>query len=106
MKFCEDYGYAVVAFFIVVAFYIIMYFFVVGIHATWIGYNTPKSDNVNSDQWGGENYPGKVYILFDKETGVYYAVTENGGITPMYTTEGKVKLVDQGSETEVHKNRG
>lgn len=47
-----------------------------------------------------------MYQIFDKETGVYYAVTEYGGICPMYTIEGEVKLVDQGNEYVVHKNLG
>lgn len=101
MKFCEDHGYAVIAFFIVILFYLVIYFFCIGVYTTWVNYHPV---NTNSDQWGGENYPGKVYILFDKDTGVYYAVTDKGGITPMYTTKGKIKLVDQGSDTEVHKN--
>lgn len=47
-----------------------------------------------------------VYQIFDKETGVYYAVTSRGGICPMYTIEGEVKLVDQGNEYVVHRNLG
>lgn len=101
MKFCEDHGYAVIAFFIVILFYLVIYFFCIGVYTTWVNYHNPTTNN---DQWGGETYPGKVYIIFDKDTGVYYAVTDKGGITPMYTTKDKVKLVDQGSDTEVHKN--
>ena len=58
-----------------------------------------------NEQWGGY-CPIKVYQIFDKQTGVYYAVTERGGICPMYTIEGEVKLVDQGNEYVVHKNLG
>lgn len=63
------------------------------------------SSNVSEEQWGGY-YPGQIYTVFDKETGVYYVITDQGGISPMYTIEGEVKLVDQGNEYVVHKNLG
>lgn len=63
-----------------------------------------RGSNLNS-QWGGY-YPYKIYTVFDKETGAYYAITSQGGITPMYTIDGEIKLVDQGSDTVVHKNMG
>lgn len=66
---------------------------------------TSKSNTEINQEWGGY-CPIEVYQIFDKETGVYYAVTEYGGICPMYTIEGKVKLVDQGNEYVVHKNLG
>ena len=47
-----------------------------------------------------------IYQVYDKETGVYYAVTSEGGICPMYTINGEVKLVDQGNEYVVHRNLG
>lgn len=64
-----------------------------------------KVNNSNS-QWYGGYYPGEIYEIYDKNTGVYYAITDRGGITPMYTIEGEVKLVDQGNEYVVHKNLG
>lgn len=68
-------------------------------------YITTSKNNVVNQEWGGY-CPIEVYQIFDKETGVYYAVTEYGGICPMYTIEGEVKLVDQGNEYVVHKNLG
>lgn len=59
----------------------------------------------NSKQWGGYS-PVEIYTIFDKDTGVYYVVTETGDICPMYTIEGEVKLVDQGNEYVVHRNLG
>ena len=58
-----------------------------------------------SEHWGGYS-PYKIYMVFNKDTGVYYAVTETGDICPMYTIEGEVMLVDQGNEYIVHKNLG
>ena len=72
---------------------------------TYITTNANKINTTVDEQWGGY-CPVKVYQIFDKETGVYYAVTERGGICPMYTIEGEVKLVDQGNEYIVHKNLG
>lgn len=65
----------------------------------------PKNTLKNSKQWGGYS-PIAVYQIYDKDTGVYYAITETGGICPMYTIEGEVKLVDQGNEYVIHKNLG
>ena len=64
-----------------------------------------QEEQVENNQWVGY-CPIKVYTIDDKETGVYYAVTSKGGITPMYTIEGQVKLVDQGNEYVIHKNLG
>lgn len=65
----------------------------------------PVENQLNTEQWGGY-YPNQIYTVFDKDTGVYYAITDKGGITPMYTIDGEVKLVDQGNEHVVHKNLG
>ena len=59
----------------------------------------------NSEDWGGY-CPFKIYTVFNKHTGVYYGVTETGSITPLYTIEGEVMLVDQGNEYVVHRNLG
>ena len=48
----------------------------------------------------------RVYQIYDKDTGVYYAVTDRGGICVMETMSGETKLVDQGDGTIIHKNRG
>lgn len=37
-----------------------------------------------------------IYQVYDKDTGVYYAVTEQGGITLMRNKDGSLKLVDSG----------
>lgn len=64
-----------------------------------------KTELVASEQWGGA-VPMKVYTVFDRDTGVYYAVTEKGGICVMETMSGETKLVDQGDGTIIHKNQG
>jgi hypothetical protein len=71
---------------------------------------TGQSSNIpnaieNSEDWGGY-CPFKIYTVFNKHTGVYYGVTETGSMTPLYTIEGEVMLVDQGNEYVVHKNLG
>lgn len=71
---------------------------------------TGQSTNIpnaieNSEDWGGY-CPFKIYTVFNKHTGVYYGVTETGSMTPLYTIEGEVMLVDQGNEYVVHKNLG
>lgn len=58
-----------------------------------------------SEQWGGA-VPMKIYTVFDRDTGVYYAVTEKGGICVMETMSGETKLVDQGDGAIIHKNQG
>ena len=60
---------------------------------------------VASEQWGGA-VPMKIYTVFDRDTGVYYAVTEKGGICVMETMSGETKLVDQGDGAIIHKNQG
>lgn len=71
----------------------------------WLIIFPPNNTFKNSEQWGGYS-PIAVYQIYDKDTGVYYAITETGGICPMYTIEGEVKLVDQGNEYIIHKNLG
>ena len=60
---------------------------------------------VASEQWGGA-VPMKIYTVFDRDTGVYYAVTEKGGLCVMETMSGETKLVDQGDGAIIHKNQG
>ena len=60
---------------------------------------------VQLEQFGGAT-PMKIYQVYDRDTGVYYAVTSDGGITVMYTMEGKVKLVDEGDGALRHPNKG
>lgn len=60
---------------------------------------------IASEQWGGP-VPMKIYTVFDRDTGVYYAVTEKGGICVMETMDEGVKLVDQGDGEIIHHNKG
>ncbi len=60
--------------------------------------------NYNTE-FGGQ-CPMKVYQIWDRDTGVYYAVTEEGGICVMETADGSTKLVDEGEPPVIHKNQG
>lgn len=60
---------------------------------------------IASEQWGGA-VPMDIYVVYDRDTGVYYAVTEKGGICVMETMAGETKLVDQGEPPIIHKNQG
>lgn len=60
----------------------------------------------HNDQWWGGYYPGELYQIYDKDTGVYYCITDDGHGFPLYTINGELKLVDQGNEYVVHKNLG
>ena len=71
--------------------------------AIWVPQNTTQL--VASEQWGGA-VPMKIYTVYDRDTGVYYAVTEKGGICVMETMSGETKLVDQGEPPIIHKNQG
>lgn len=64
-----------------------------------------QSNIIQSEQFSGA-VPMKVYQIYDRDTGVYYAVTEKGGICVMYTMNGEVKLVDQGDGAIHHPNKG
>ena len=64
-----------------------------------------NTEYVASKQWGGA-VPMKIYTVFDRDTGVYYAVTEKGGICVMQTMSGETKLVDQGDGAIIHPNQG
>ena len=48
----------------------------------------------DSSKWDGFS-PYEVYIIVDDQTGVCYAITETGNITPMYTADGKLKVVNE-----------
>lgn len=87
--------------------FIMIVIFLIGIIAFICSLRDCSANTIerSNSQWGGY-YPGIIYQVYDKDTGVYYAITEQGGITPMYTIEGEVKLVDQGNEYVVHKNLG
>lgn len=65
----------------------------------------PQQEYVASEDWGGA-VPMKVYQIYDRDTGVYYAVTEKGGICVMQTMSGEIKLVDEGDGAIRHPNQG
>lgn len=71
----------------------------------YLFFNNSHENVLNTKLWGGHSSIG-VYQIFDQDTGVYYAVTENGDICPLYTTDGELKLVDQGSDTTIHLDKG
>ena len=68
-------------------------------------YNESNPALIASEQWGGA-VPMKIYTVIDRDTGVYYAVTEKGGICVMETMSGETKLVDEGEPPIIHKNQG
>lgn len=90
------------------AIYLAVILFLLGFIAGTVGgeiylHNHPPL--VTSEQWS-RAIPMKIYTIIDKDTGVYYAVTEKGGICVMETMSGETKLVDQGDGTVIHKNQG
>lgn len=88
------------------AFCILMIIAIIILAIFTLNFDQIKPNKIeNSEQWGGYS-PIEIYTVFDKDTGVYYAITERGDICPMYTIEGEVKLVDQGNEYVVHRNLG
>ena len=54
-----------------------------------------KTELVASEQWGGA-VPMKIYTVFDRDTGVYYAITEKGinfkGENSFYNLNSKIWL--------------
>lgn len=60
----------------------------------------------SNSQWYGGYYPGMIYEIYDKNTGVYYGITDTGFAFPLYTINGELRLVDQGNEYVVHRNLG
>lgn len=68
-------------------------------------FNNNENNIIASEQWGGA-VPMKIYTIYDRDTGVYYAVTEKGGICVMETMSGETKLIDQGDGAIIHKNQG
>ena len=83
--------------------------FLVGVICMFALDHTLFADNpiysIESKQWGGA-IPMKIYTVYDRDTGVYYAVTEKGGICVMETMDEGVKLVDQGDGEIIHHNKG
>ena len=81
--------------------YFIFLFAVLGIS---LYSNNMLSENITTEQFVG-TAPMKIYAVYDKDTGVYYAVTEKGGICVMETANGETKLVEQGNGEVVHLNQ-
>ena len=83
---------------------IILYWVIVSIFAC-LSIENQTEKLVENEQFGGA-VPMKVYQIYDRDTGVYYAVTEKGGICVMETMSGETKLVDQGDGATIHPNKG
>ena len=62
-----------------------------------------KPDMATQDHWGG-NVPMEIRQVYDRDTGVYYAVTEQGGICIMREANGDLKLVDSGSGINTYRD--
>ena len=56
-----------------------------------------KNSLEDSKTFGGYS-PIPVYKIYDRETGIYYAVTAHGGITPLYNPDGSFEMVDGGEK--------
>ena len=89
---------------LLLVFFIVLAFIIAIINLIFISFDI-GNNKLDNSQWNGYS-PVAVYQIYDKDTGVYYVVTETGGICPMYTIDGEVKLVDQGNEYVIHKNLG
>lgn len=87
--------------FLVTIFLIIVVTFCITVKIT----SAADDNNVTNAQFGG-NAPMKIYTVIDRDTGVYYAVTEQGGICVMLTMTGETKLVDEGEPPIIHPNQG
>ena len=46
----------------------------------------------------------EIHQVYDRDTGVYYAITEQGGICIMREANGDLKLVDGGSGINTYRN--
>ena len=103
MKF-KNFDFSMVCVFIFYSILILALGFGIGC-MTIKGQINTKTEMVPSEQFGGAT-PMQIYTIFDRDTGVYYAVTEKGGICVMQTMSGETKLVDQGDGTLIHKNKG
>lgn len=54
----------------------------------------PRGNQIeNSTLFRGYSSVG-IYKIYDAETGVYYAVTDKGYITPLYNADGTLEVVD------------
>lgn len=53
-------------------------------------------NQLDISKWNGYS-PVAIYEIYDKDTGVCYAITETGSICPMYDINGEIKLIDQGN---------
>lgn len=56
--------------------------------------SSPAIEETN-EQFGG-NVTQEISVVYDRDTGVYYALTEGGGLNPLYNADGSLKLVDGG----------
>ena len=91
---------------ILACFYIIIFILGLMVGNSYVAlYRDMYPQLQESTQWGGA-VPMKIYTIYDRDTGVYYAVTEKGGICVMETMNEGVKLVDQGDGEIIHHNKG
>lgn len=56
-------------------------------------FKNPLIESTN-EQFGG-NVTQIISVVYDRDTGVYYALTDNG-LSPLYNADGSLKLVDGG----------
>ncbi len=85
----------------------LVFFLLIGVLISFaVSRCTGSLSALSNDQWWGGYYPGELYQIYDKDTGVYYCITDDGHGFPLYTINGELKLVDQGNEYVVHKNLG
>lgn len=89
---------------VIVVFLIILGLFIISAFQTCSKNEIEK--RIPNSQWYGGYYPGEIYEIYDKNTGVYYGITDTGYAFPLYTINGELRLVDQGNEYVVHKNLG
>ena len=94
--------------FIVVVIGLVALLIILGV--TDVVTKTPTVKDSTTLEFADANFGGplpmKIYQVYDKDTGVYYAVTANGGICVMETMDGSTKLVDEGDGVIIHHNMG
>ena len=79
-----------------IVFWIACVFFVLVVGTVifnWINGDARVNAIENSNQWAGYSEV-EVYQIFDRKTGVMYAVTETGDICVIVDEDGKPRMVD------------
>ena len=57
---------------------------------------SPETNHLSESKLYGGYLPFDMYKIYDAETGVYYAVSENGGVAVMVDKDGNPLMVDGG----------